>query len=137
MKTAKVKNVQQDGKWKDLYKFEVELDNGETCSLYKKTENPYIKPGDEVNYTTNDKGTMKIVRDGGAQPSYSSNPDRELKIVKQSCLKAAVETIKSTDYTAILEVAEIYTKWVMSSTEEPAKFTEPKKAKKETTNLPF
>ena len=141
MKTAKVKNIQQDGKFKELFKFEVELDNGESCSLYKKTENPYIKVGEEVKYTTNDKGTMKIVREAGAQSSYISNSDRELNIVKQSCLKAAVETVKSNDYAAVLEVAEIYTKWVMNSTDTPVN-KKPEKLiienpKKETTDLPF
>ena len=35
-KEAKVTNIQGDGMFNDLYKFDIELDNGESGKVYKK-----------------------------------------------------------------------------------------------------
>ena len=57
-------------------------------------------------------------------------------IVKQSCLKAAVEVLnKNAKTTDILETANVFVDWVMNDSLPETK--QKKKSKKETTDLPF
>ena len=62
-KKSKVTNLQANGggpgSFMDLYKFEVTMEDGTTGNMFKKTDNPYIEVGQEVNYSINNKGTIK------------------------------------------------------------------------------
>ena len=62
MKTGKVTNVQGSGTFKELFVFELQLDNGDTGKIYKKGQDAGVKVGDEITYTLNDKGSIKIQR---------------------------------------------------------------------------
>ena len=138
VKTSKVESVQGAGTFNDLYKYEVAFEDGTTGNMYKKSDNPYIKAGDEVNYTISDKGTIRIERDnkqafsGSGFKARQNDPRKELLIVKQVCLKAAVELVKKNDPVAVIENAEIFVKWVMNEQETPKAI-----GKKEPTDLPF
>tara|TARA_Y100001973_G_C5204596_1_gene340527 strand:- start:3748 stop:4173 length:426 start_codon:yes stop_codon:yes gene_type:complete len=65
---ALIKKIDYKGnEFNDLHKYEIELeDNGERVigNIFKKTDNPYFKEGDEVEYTINDKGTLKLNKPG-------------------------------------------------------------------------
>ena len=129
MKTANIKSVQPSGNFKELFMFEVELDNGDTGNIYKKSINPGLELGQSVTYTINDKGTIKIQRDIPNQYTQNVNTDdRQELIVKQSCLKAAVEFCdKNCTIEHIIANAEVFYNWVRTG-EKP-------KATKE--DLPF
>ena len=122
MKTANIKSVQPSGNFKELFMFEVELDNGDTGNIYKKSINPDLELGQSVTYTINDKGTIKIQRDIPSKYTQNtSTDDRQELIVKQSCLKAAVEYDKTCTPEDVLKNAQTFYDWVFgkSSTKLP------------------
>jgi hypothetical protein len=93
--------------------FEVELDNGDTGNIYKKSQNHGLELGQSVTYVINDKGTIKIQRDIPNQYTQNVNTDdRQELIVKQSCLKAAVEYDKTCTPEDVLQNAQIFYDWV-------------------------
>ena len=54
MKTAKVTNVQGSGTFKELYVFELQLDNGDTGKIYKKGQDAGVKVGEEITCDYNE-----------------------------------------------------------------------------------
>ena len=128
-KTGKVTAVQANGSWDGaygtMYKFEVTFDNGDTGEYNSKSkEQEKFVIGKEVTYTFSGGKFPKIkpvyapqAPTGGFTPR-AEDPKRQELIIKQSCLKAAVDTVKSDDYTAVLEVATIYVNWVMGVKEQ-------------------
>ncbi len=63
-----IKSISSSGKFKDMFKFLVLFNNGDSGILYRKTEtvSNFIQ-GDEVSYVVNDKGTIKLKK-GFKQP---------------------------------------------------------------------
>lgn len=130
MKTAKVVSVTPKGDFafngKTFYKFFVSLDNGDSgeYNSVKADQDKFIA-GAEVEYeiTSNQYGNkIKPVYSGGnsgggyTKPSYSSgNDDKQKMIVKQSCLKAAVDLLKDkgAKSTDVLKVADAFVDWVL------------------------
>jgi len=148
MKTAKVTNVQGSGKFKEFYVFELQLDNGDTGKVYKKGQDAGVKVGEEITYTLNDKGSIKIQREqysGGGGGGFSkSNPDVQKSIIKQSSLKAAVELCSayiksgnSVNSADVLRLADTFTNWVNGAETEVVAKTEKVVAKIDNTDLPF
>ena len=148
MKTAKVTNVQGSGTFKELYVFELQLDNGDTGKIYKKGQDAGVKVDEEITYTLNDKGSIKIQREqysGGGGGGFSkSNPDVQKSIIKQSSLKAAVELCSayiksgnSVNSADVLRLADTFTNWVNGAETEIAAKTEKVVAKIDNTDLPF
>jgi len=68
---------QQEERFNDMYIFTISFQNGDIGKLYKKKPDPYVSVGDQVNYSINAKGTVKIVVEGSnynnTKPSYSNN----------------------------------------------------------------
>ena len=98
MKTAKVTNVQGSGTFKELYVFELQLDNNDTGKIYKKGQDAGVKIGDEINYTLNDKGSIKIQREGGgfnSSQSFKKDSNVQEHIIRQSSLKGAIDLVVS------------------------------------------
>ena len=104
MKTAKVVSVKGDGTWKEFYKFEVELNNGDSGVMYKKTPQHWLEEDQEINYSINDKGTLKVIREGwsnnpSSNGSFGSNSKgginpfelKDKRISRQCALKCAIE----------------------------------------------
>tara|TARA_R100000329_G_scaffold122822_1_gene101366 strand:- start:634 stop:1050 length:417 start_codon:yes stop_codon:yes gene_type:complete len=97
---ATIKKIDYKGNdFNDLHKFEIELEvNGEKVigNIYKKQNDPYFKVDDEVEYSINDKGTLKLNKPG-QQPFQSSakikyNLDsEEVRIARSVALKCANE----------------------------------------------
>ena len=146
MKTGKVTNVQGSGTFKELYVFELQLDNGDTGKIYKKGQDAGVKVGEEITYTLNDKGSIKIQREqySGGGGFSKSNPDVQKSIIKQSSLKAAVELCSayiksgnSVNSADVLRLADTFTNWVNGAETEVVAKTEKVVAKIDNTDLPF
>jgi hypothetical protein len=147
MKTAKVTNVQGSGTFKELYVFELQLDNGDTGKIYKKGQDAGVKVDEEITYTLNDKGSIKIQREqysGGGGGFSKSNPDVQKSIIKQSSLKAAVELCSayiksgnSVNSADVLRLADTFNNWVNGAETEVVAKTEKVVAKIDNTDLPF
>lgn len=117
----------RDGK--TLYKFFVSMDNGDSgeYSSVKADQDKFIV-GQEVEYelsSTQYGNKIKPVYSqgggysgGGYTPSYSSGSDDKQKmIVKQSCLKAAVDLLKDkgAKSTDVLKIADSFVEWVLEA----------------------
>lgn len=104
MKTSKIKSIQNDGTWKDLYKFEVQMENGDVGGCFAKTQIPTWKVGDEMNYEYTQKGkywNIKFLQaskpawnGGGAAKSFGKSPEDKADIARAVALKAAVDLHK-------------------------------------------
>jgi len=118
MKNSKVVNVQGSGMFKELYVFEVELDNGDVGKIYRKSNDSKLTNGQGISYTINDKGSIKIVTDYQKNQSQSSpqkSDDVQKLIVKQSTLKAAVDYDNKCSPEDVLKNAQMFYDWVMGN----------------------
>jgi len=118
MKTSKIKTVQGSGMFKELYVFEVELDNGDVGKIYRKSNDSKLTNGQDISYTINDKGSIKIVTDYQKNQSQSSpqkSDDVQKLIVKQSTLKAAVDYDNKCSPEDVLKNAQMFYDWVMGN----------------------
>ena len=128
---AKVVSVSPKGDYqlrdgKTLYKFFVSMDNGDSgeYSSVKPDQDKFVV-GQEVEYelsnTQYGNKIKPVYAQGGYTPSYSSGGDDKQKmIVKQSCLKAAVDLLKDkgAKSTDVLKVADSFVEWVLESKKE-------------------
>ena len=128
---AKVVSVSPKGDYqlrdgKTLYKFFVSMDNGDSgeYSSVKADQDKFVV-GQEVEYelssTQYGNKIKPVYAQGGYTPSYSSGGDDKQKmIVKQSCLKAAVDLLKDkgAKSTDVLKVADSFVEWVLESKKE-------------------
>ena len=146
MKTAKVTNVQGSGTFKELYVFELQLDNDDTGKIYKKGQDAGVKGSTEIRNKLDHKGSIKIQREQYQNNNYSnkSNPDVQKSIIRQSSLKAAVElcsayvkTGTSVNTADVLRIADTFTNWVNGADTEITAKTEKVVAKIDNTDLPF
>lgn len=133
MKTGKVVSVSPQGDYqlkdgRTLYKFALTFDNGDTgeYSSVKPDQTKFVV-GQEAEYELNATqygNRIKPVYNGGGnfsgggyqKSNYSSGSDDKQKmIVKQSCLKAAVDLLKDkgAKSTDVLKVADSFVDWVM------------------------
>ena len=119
MKNSKVVNVQGSGMFKELYVFEVELDNGDVGKIYRKSNDSKLTNGQDISYTINDKGSIKIVTDyqknNQSQSSPQKSDDVQKLIVKQSTLKAAVDYDNKCSPEDVLKNAQMFYDWVMGN----------------------
>ena len=110
MKESNVSSVQGSGMFKELYVFEVEMQNGDVGKIYRKTEDPKLKEGELIKYTMNDKGSIKIQTDYQGGGSYKKDDNVQKMIVKQSTLKCAVDFVIAKNGTSE-DVTTLATKW--------------------------
>ena len=138
MKNSKVVNVQGSGMFKELYVFEVELDNGDIGKIYRKSNDSKLSVGQDISYTINDKGSIKIVTDYQKNNQSQSSPkqdDVQKLIVKQSSLKAAVDYDNKCSPEDVLKNAQMFYEWVWGLS--PAQSKINKVAEKFDSDLPF
>jgi len=127
-KTATVKNCQPLPNWKDLFQWEVEMDNGDKGSNLTKTETQaYFIPGNLVEYEWIDgkfpmiKRVKKANYDKPAQSKHSQGGDKvQLYIIRQSSLKASIDFNNITydpdnrpTRDSIIEDAEFFSNYVV------------------------
>ena len=138
MKNSKVVNVQGSGMFKELYVFEVELDNGDIGKIYRKSNDSKLSVGQDISYTINDKESIKIVTDYQKNNQTQSSPkqdDVQKLIVKQSSLKAAVDYDNKCSPEDVLKNAQMFYEWVWGLTPTQTKIN--KVAEKFDSDLPF
>jgi hypothetical protein len=58
---AKIVSITPTGQWQDLFKLK-SVSTTETSELRLQNHKPHLTVGDEVEYTKNEKGTIKIQR---------------------------------------------------------------------------
>jgi len=128
MKTSKIKTVvsikpHQTQKYGTTFYHNLEMENGDKINIGKKKEQ---KVGWELTYEIEEQGQheynkAKAVapesfnKSNNYTPSNSSNDDRQLLIVKQSSIKAAVEFDNQCTIEDMLKNAEIIKDWVMGT----------------------
>ena len=122
-KISKVAKVTGNGNWKELYKFEVEFENGDVGTLYRKTNEAKVNIGEQYNYTINDKGSIKIVNpnyaNGGATPhqnnSGNSNNKTGEQIARMNCVTNAIAFCKDSECSEehIVKIADFFFNYVM------------------------
>ena len=135
---SKIISITPTGQWQDLFKLEVRFDNGDFGTAFAKSQTPPYAVGEDVEYTKNEKGTVKIQRanafgGGGYTQSAPSAPsfaaktdDRSASIIRQVALKSAVEYACAAkhDVNTILANAETFNAWMTGQSAAPASHTE-------------
>ncbi len=155
-KTDVVKSVQSNGTFefngKTFYKYEVQMENGDVgdYNSISQDQNNFIA-GKVVNYLYdvskpkypkikpiyNFTGSPKNNGDYQNKQKAQRGDDVQKMIVRQSCLKAAVElSSKNAKLEDILAAADVFVDWVYDVESKEEKYLEVK-SKKETTDLPF
>jgi hypothetical protein len=125
MKSAAIKEITPTGTWKDLFKFDYEMEGGEKGgALHKTKESPY-HVGQIIEYevTTNDKGYSNI-KFQNDKPVFSSKSNyvpkdpveeakKQLSINRQSSVKCATELVCNgkVDFDDLLLLAQRITDW--------------------------
>tara|TARA_R100001244_G_scaffold1556_1_gene2592 strand:+ start:1508 stop:1966 length:459 start_codon:yes stop_codon:yes gene_type:complete len=150
-KTSKVTSLQGSGTWEGsyglMYKFEVGFENGDVGEYSSKAKDQtkfVIGTEAEYTYTGGQHPKVKPVYNASAVGGgYTPNPERDLKIVKQSCLKVSIELCNNDKITLkqVLLTADKFVEWVnLGQKVEAIKedyIAAPVQPKKETTDLPF
>ena len=129
MKNSKVVSIVPQGDYqlrdgKTLYKFLLTFENGDSgeYSSVKPDQTKFVvgAPADYEITSTQYGNKIKAVYSGGGGYSSgggytSGSDDKQKMIVKQSCLKAAVDLLKDkgAKSTDVLKVADSFVAWVL------------------------
>jgi len=110
---AKIVSINPTGQWQDLHKMEVTFDDGKSGTAFSKTPSPWYNVGDEVEYSLNAKGSVKISKGGGGytatpKASYGGSTNKDEQIAKSVVFKGAIDLacagiIKVTDITSFVD----------------------------------
>jgi hypothetical protein len=125
MATSKITHVQGAGTWNDMFKFEVTMENGDTGTVFSKSQQPPFAVGDTKNYEITPSGRghkIKWVQEQRAFTSsstgsnYQSNnsKDKEESIARAVALKAAVDLHNSDEPFKIIEVAQQFEHYLLT-----------------------
>tara|TARA_R100001369_G_C3322075_1_gene169115 strand:- start:1957 stop:2400 length:444 start_codon:yes stop_codon:yes gene_type:complete len=145
-KTSKVIAVQASGTWEGsyglMYKFEVTFENGDTGEYSgKNKDQTKFVVGESAEYTLTGGKFPKVkpVYEQGQAFTPQKGLEVQLLIVKQSCLKAAVElcTNDKIQLSQVLDLSNKFVDWVNGAGEKSDYIAAPKQPKKESTDLPF
>jgi hypothetical protein len=100
---AKIVSLQDTGrKWQDFFILEVQFDDNITGTTLAKSPTPPYSVGDEVTYTRNAKGGVKIQKENAAYAptvnnwtpnNNSSGGNRDAQIQRAVAFKAAIDLI--------------------------------------------
>ena len=122
----KVKNVKSDGDFESqyghFYKWQIEFEDMTAEYLSKtETQNKFVE-GQEVdvdittreyNGTTINKVKPVSTFQPASKPSFKRSDKTEEMIVKQNALTNACNVIGEADVARIIEVAEVFSNWVL------------------------
>jgi hypothetical protein len=98
---AKIVSITPTGQWQEFHKMDVTFDDGQAGTAFSKSPTPWYAVGDEVEYSINAKGSVKISKGTGAfagggssysgssQSSGSSSKDQQ--IARSVVFKGAVD----------------------------------------------
>lgn len=123
MATSKITHVQGAGTWNDMFKFEVTMENGDTGTVFSKSQQPPFAVGDSKSYEITAMGRghkIKWVQEQKAYtPSttgsnYVASKDKEESIARAVALKAAVDLRNSDEPFKIIEVAQQFEHYLLT-----------------------
>lgn len=130
MKTAKITSIDSVKQWTGpngmLYYHKLQMENGDKIDIGKKTE---MSVGKEIHYSITGPGQGGYQKAKSEQPQNNTaftspnqqpNDDRQKSIVRQSCLKGAIERVNAIDnmtsddfgFESIKTLAEKLEAWV-------------------------
>lgn len=99
---AKITSIQPTGQWQEFYKMEVSFDDGQKGTAFSKTQSPWYNVGDEVEYSLNAKGSLKISKGtasfgggGGYSAKPQANGNKDEQIAKSVAFKGAIDLVSS------------------------------------------
>tara|TARA_R110002020_G_scaffold328810_1_gene544763 strand:- start:2321 stop:2731 length:411 start_codon:yes stop_codon:yes gene_type:complete len=119
IKKSKIEKIQEKEKWNDLFKFEMNFEDGTEGFMFKKTQDPMCSVGDLVQFTQNDKGTIKIIKEGSEkfvnQPTHNQIDDDVIMI--QCMFKAASAFYAHKSSITEIQVSETAKLWFESAKE--------------------
>lgn len=133
---AKVTSISPAGTWTSgdgatFYKYQMTFDDGRHGTIFSKNSSEPHQPGDELSFTINEKGTIKIDRpayNGGGASAYRKPADdsaRSASIIRQVALKAAVEYCNAfigqgqpIGQDKVLATAQIFNDWMANEKKE-------------------
>jgi hypothetical protein len=126
-KKSKLINVQANGNWKEFYKFELEFENGESGTLYRKTNEAKVTKGEEYTYTLNDKGSIKLVNpnyaggNGGGNTGGGYSDDDKMRMAKSVAIKSAaiLHQSRTTSESDVISTADVFYNYITGTA--PAK----------------
>jgi hypothetical protein len=125
MATSKITHVQGAGTWNDMFKFEVTMENGDTGTVFSKSQHPPFAVGDSKSYEITPSGRghkIKWVQEQRSfTPSSTSNSyqannskDKEESIARAVALKASVDLRNSDEPFKIIEVAQQFEHYLLT-----------------------
>ena len=132
-KTSTIKKVvnvnEYDGKFGKTFYHHLEMEYGDKIDIGKKKAQ---LEGWELTYDIIEFGEQEfnkakaVVPEGFKPKTFSpktqgKSDDVQLMIVKQSCLKCAVENDKTGDRSKIIDDAQYFTDWVMDNAKKESK----------------
>ena len=115
---AKIISFHPTGQWRELFKFDVALDNGVSGTVFSKSEHFRFDIGEDVAHELNEKGTLKLQKAQYAgQPSTPYAPStaatsstgastKDELIIRQVALKEGAEP-------EVLPMAQRFNDWVL------------------------
>ena len=126
MKNSKIKSLQGAGTWNDMFKFEVTFENGDTGTVFSKSQEPPYKIGDSKYYEITPSGRgfkVKMLKDpeptqqsGGYQGGGRRDTNQD--IARSVALKASIEYNNANKSDAgidiILDTAQIFEHYLMT-----------------------
>lgn len=96
IKKSKIERIKELEKWNELFKFEMNFEDGSEGFMFKKSQDPMCSVGDVVQYTQNDKGTIKIIKEGSEKfvnrPSSTFNDQKDDDVIMMQCMFKASAT---------------------------------------------
>ena len=123
-----VKYVHSDGDFESqyghFYKWQIEFQDGMNAEYLSKTEtqNKFVEGQEvDVDITTREYNGKTINKvkpvstfQQGTKPSFKRSDKTEEMIVKQNALTNACNVIGEADVARIIEVAEVFSNWVLN-----------------------
>ena len=116
IKKSKIEKIQELEKWNDLFKYEMHFENGTEGFMFKKTQDPMVSVGEIVQYTQNQKGTIKIIKEGSEKFVNLSHQKNDDDVIMIQCMfKAAASFYSQKPSITETQVAETAKMWFDSA----------------------
>jgi len=101
----KIVSLQDTGRmWKEFHILDIAFDNNDNGNVLAKSTSPAYKVGDDVQYTKNERGGIKIQRDPSTftstQSNFNNSPamsnnDKSEQIARSVVFKGAIDLVSS------------------------------------------
>ena len=96
---AKIVSITPSGQWQEFHKMEITFDDGQSGTAFSKTPTPWYSIGDEVEYSINAKGSVKISKGtapysgGGYSGGGSKGGSKDEQIARSVAFKGAIDLV--------------------------------------------